>query len=113
MLNKILAAVAWIFGLVWEFLKVPVIGMYKIAIGILLFVLIVALFMAWCFVAYQIAWWVADETSSRVCLLVFLVGGMIVGFVSKAGPLAWMNASQSAQAEYLADLLKKQGDKSD
>jgi hypothetical protein len=62
--------------------------------------------MAWAFVAYQIAWFVCDETASRVLLLLFLAIAPIYAFANSKAWM-WLTPGEQAQAEYTADLLAK------
>jgi len=76
----------------------------QIICTLLFLVFVVTVVFGWCFIAYQIAWWLADETYSRVWLLIFLVIAPIFAYASK-NAWTWLTPDQQAQAEYTADLL--------
>ncbi|MDR0578030.1 MAG: hypothetical protein LBI87_10990 [Candidatus Accumulibacter sp.] len=91
----IVKSVMWLISRLWSLFG-PLITILA------LFIIAPLLIFAWSFIAYQIAWFVLDDTAGRVCLLVFLVFAPIFAV---AGPAAWLTGSEAAQAEYTADRL--------
>jgi membrane protein implicated in regulation of membrane protease activity len=96
--NWILKPVGAIIALLWD-----IFGSALCTIAFL--VGIVLLLMFWCVASYYIAWHIADETLSRVCLMVFLVFSVVFWIARKVGPGAWLPPQEAAQAEYAADRL--------
>jgi len=102
LVEKLGDAAWWIAGVLlaiiyacWALIR-PLVGLAIIVFGIL----------GWSFISYYIIWWLVDDTTTRVWLLVFSVFIPIAFFASN-NPIVWLTARQQAQAEYLADLLDK------
>jgi hypothetical protein len=100
----------WVLVPIGKILKITMAALWAVFgplfLGITIIVIAFMLFFVWIFVAYEIAWWIADETVSRVLLLLFLVLAPI-GYFANSNVWALLSLREWAQAKHTADLLGK------